>query len=224
MIVGKKKYAIIGNIIFYKERYIERLSREAKSGWYLQKLTLFGISIFTRGEPQELEFAIDVCRGTKEEKEAYLEIYEDSGWTCFHTFLKKYYFFYAPLGTAPIYSDENSFKENMYQEWRRALVLPALLFPIGLWLTYFSFKQNSHHSVLDFFSGFFSGMFTTLLIAMLIKISIKLFLYRNNSKQYMDPNGFSKSQNFVKQTIFYMIITVPTVVCFIYLFIKIVIH
>ena len=101
------KYVMSGGLALSEEKDMKKLSELAKEGWLLESFDIVRLSYKLRkGEPENIVYYFDYNEDKKDE-DAYLELFEESDWELVCS-LEGYYFFKAPEGTAPIYTDKES--------------------------------------------------------------------------------------------------------------------
>lgn len=114
----KRKYSISLNVGFYPEKEMLRLQEKKRQGWQFLKMNRLGILSFQACEPSEKLFAVDFFTGKPAEVAEYLEFYEASGWKAISSYRHKYFYFMADPGTPLIFSDQKSYQERIFAEWR----------------------------------------------------------------------------------------------------------
>lgn len=110
-----RKSFMSGGLAFSEEEDMQKLSDLAKEGWILDSFKNLSYQL-KKSEPQDVIYCYDF-NNDKEDLQSYFEIFEDSDWE--HVCSSDaYHFFKAPVGTAPIYTDEytRSLKyKNLYK-------------------------------------------------------------------------------------------------------------
>lgn len=116
-----KKYVMMGGFAFSDNSDMKKLKKLAKKGWLLKGSKYLSYEL-EKGEPQDLDFAVDY---RDELDEDYLMAFEKSGWKL-ELSIENVHIFSAKEGTPPIYTDLDSEIEKLrYQEL--ALKKPALI-------------------------------------------------------------------------------------------------
>lgn len=101
-----RKYVLMGGFAFSENSDMEKLKNLAKQGWILDGVSLPLLSYrFKKGEPQNLDFAVDY---QKEVDEEYFQLFESAGWKHELSLSDDIHLFSAPEGTKPIYTDRYS--------------------------------------------------------------------------------------------------------------------
>lgn len=102
----KTKYLMLGGYAFSENSDMKKLKKLAKEGWILDGVSLPILSYrLIKGEPQDLDFAIDYQKNVDED---YFALFESAGWKHELTMGDEIHLFSAPEGTKPIYSDKPS--------------------------------------------------------------------------------------------------------------------
>lgn len=112
-----KKYKRIINmgLAFDEDRAMVKLSKMAKKGWILSKMSLFNYKL-VEGEPKELIYSMDFKKIDDNDKE-YFELFEKSGWNHMCSY-DAFHFFSAAPGTVPIYTDKENYLSK-YSETKK---------------------------------------------------------------------------------------------------------
>ena len=151
----KSKYIVSGGIAFSEKKDLKILKKYAAKGWIAKRYKGMGYEL-EEGEPEIVDYSIDVRNLTPEDEEEYFAMFEFAGWqhVCsnYNTHLFK-----APVGTTPIYSDTTSKSEKLLR--LRKSIMPAM------WLTVCL-------TVMSYFAMFFSGG----IIEQVLKILFYLFI------------------------------------------------
>ncbi|WP_227396142.1 DUF2812 domain-containing protein [Jeotgalibacillus aurantiacus] len=108
----KRRYIMSGGLAFSEEKDMMKLSRLSKKGWVFDRFTFMGY-ILKKGEPQELQFAIDYRSNPDEE---YFELFREAGWTHVGSQANYIHLFTAQPGVTPIYTDRPSTLEKYSNE------------------------------------------------------------------------------------------------------------
>lgn len=121
----KTKYIVSGGIAFSEKKDLKILKKYAAKGWIAKRYKAMGYEL-EKGEPEIIDYSIDVRRLAPEDEEEYFAMFEFAGWqhvcSSYDTHLFK-----APVGTTPIYSDTTSKSEKLLR--LRKSIMPAT------WLT-----------------------------------------------------------------------------------------
>lgn len=116
-----KKYVMMGGFAFSDKTDMKKLKKLAKKGWLLSGSKFLWYQL-EKGEPQDLDFAVDY---REELDEDYLLAFEKSGWKL-ELSIANVHVFSAKEGTRPIYTDNDSEIEKLkYQEL--SLKKPAII-------------------------------------------------------------------------------------------------
>ena len=121
----KKKYKYILNmgLAFDEERLIKRLSKMAKEGWILQKMTLFRYKL-VKGQPKDIVYSMDYNKLDKNDTE-YFQLFENSGWQHMCSY-GPFHFFSASPGSIPLYTDKENYL-NKYTNPRKVYKNTAVI-------------------------------------------------------------------------------------------------
>lgn len=111
----KYKYILNMGLAFDEERVIKKLSRMAKEGWILKKMTLFRYKL-VKGQPKDIVYSMDNKELDKNDDE-YFQLFENSGWQHMCSY-DTFHFFSAPPGTVPLYTDKENYL-NKYSNYRK---------------------------------------------------------------------------------------------------------
>ncbi|HEY4623043.1 MAG TPA: DUF2812 domain-containing protein [Solibacillus sp.] len=121
----KTKYIVSGGIAFSEKKDLKILKKYAAKGWIAKRYKAMSYEL-EKGEPEIIDYSIDVRRLAPEDEEEYFAMFEFAGWqhvcSSYDTHLFK-----APVGTTPIYSDTTSKSEKLLR--LRKSIMPAM------WLT-----------------------------------------------------------------------------------------
>lgn len=102
----KTKYFTSGGIAFSEKGDLKRLKKLAKKGWNVKRYKGMGYEL-EKGEPELVDFSIDIHHLAEGDEDEYFAMFEFAGWehvcSSYHTHLFK-----APVGTEPIYSDSET--------------------------------------------------------------------------------------------------------------------
>ena len=96
--------------IFHHEKEEEYLRQMHKKGWRFVRVSGFGSYHFEECEPQDVIYQLDYAPQRKKEKEAYVQMFADCGWTYLQDYAG-YSYFCKPKdekGEEAIFSDEVS--------------------------------------------------------------------------------------------------------------------
>jgi len=121
LLMSKGRYAyLFGNGLAFFERKDMRMCEEmALQGYSLVNVNGSGFYKFERTAPQEMIYAVDYSDVKKNSKQfdEYLEIFKAGGWehVCGDRLM---FFFRAPKGTTPIYTDNENLAHK-YERMRR---------------------------------------------------------------------------------------------------------
>ena len=115
----------MGGFAFSDKTDMKKLKKLAKKGWLLKGSKYLSYEL-EKGEPQDLDFAVDY---RDELDEDYLMTFEKSGWKL-ELSIENVHVFSAKEGTPPIYTDIDSEIEKLrYQElaFKKPAMISALL-------------------------------------------------------------------------------------------------
>lgn len=99
----------------------------AKKGYFLEKVTLLGTYHFKKAQPRNMVYRIDFNPQKKEDRESYLQMFEDSGWDYIQDLNEFSYFCKEADGeNDEIYSDAQS-RIEMLERINRRKMLPILV-------------------------------------------------------------------------------------------------
>ncbi|MFW6264704.1 MAG: DUF2812 domain-containing protein [Bacillota bacterium] len=118
----KYKYKMMGGFAFSEKSDMEKLKSLAKKGWILDGSTFIWYR-FKKGEPQDLDFAVDYH---SEADDDYFAIFENAGWTHVLSVTDEIHIFLAPEGTKPIYTDPITESEK-YKSSLKQLKKPSII-------------------------------------------------------------------------------------------------
>ncbi|WYP26755.1 DUF2812 domain-containing protein [Alkalihalobacillus sp. FSL W8-0930] len=126
------KYIMSEGLAFGEETDMKKLQLKSKEGWHLEKFAFMGYTL-KKGEPAEYIYNIDYRELADEEKDEYLNLFTEAGWT--HVLSSQgMHFFRAAPGTKPIYTDMGTIAEKHHNLGKS--LLPITI--ITLLLTIFS--------------------------------------------------------------------------------------
>ena len=120
-----KKYVMMGGFAFSDNTDMIKLKKLAKKGWLLKGAKFLSYEL-EKGEPQDLDFAVDYRDDLDED---YLMTFEKSGWKL-ELSIAHVHIFSAKEGTPPIYTDNDSVDEKLkYQEmtFKKPAMISSLL-------------------------------------------------------------------------------------------------
>ncbi|WP_029270971.1 DUF2812 domain-containing protein [Virgibacillus alimentarius] len=109
------KYVSSGGLAFSEEKDMKKLSKYAKKGWILEGFAPFGYRL-QKGEPATIQYSLDYQMDADEDYFAY---FEAAGWSHVCSSGNSIHLFYAPVGTAPIYSDKETMIEKYETEKKK---------------------------------------------------------------------------------------------------------
>ncbi len=125
-----KKYVMMGGFAFSDKTDMIKLKKLAKKGWLLKGSKYLSYEL-EKGEPQDLDFAVDY---RDELDEDYLMTFEKAGWKL-ELSIEHVHVFSAKEGTPPIYTDTDSEVEKLqYQEgaFKKPAMISSLLLVVFL--------------------------------------------------------------------------------------------
>lgn len=104
------RYIMSEGLAFGEETDMKKLQLKSKEGWHLEKFAFMGYTL-KKGEPAEYIYNIDYRELEDEEKDEYLNLFAEAGWT--HVLSSQgMHFFRAAPGTKPIFTDQESIAEK----------------------------------------------------------------------------------------------------------------
>ncbi len=144
---------------FSEQKMLHKLSRLAAQGWMLESMTTLSFQL-KKQEPEEVQFAMD-CPAQVKDREEYLDLFEQSGWTlvCEHA---GFYLFKAPKNARPIHTDKTLLAERRRLGKRQAWLLLAIGVA-GLMLSVCCMKLYALGMLLGMLFGALFGMSAVLL-------------------------------------------------------------
>ncbi|OMP66016.1 DUF2812 domain-containing protein [Domibacillus epiphyticus] len=116
MEVKKFKLFLASNV----EKEAEWLTDMSKKGLHFKKYR-FGFYFFDENHDESYVYQIDFRETKKENREDYLQLYEDSGWEYVDSFINIFHYFRTPADKPhikKIYSDRESTKEAFQRMFR----------------------------------------------------------------------------------------------------------
>ncbi|MBQ0066553.1 MAG: DUF2812 domain-containing protein [Firmicutes bacterium] len=103
------------------------LSDMAKKGYLFERVTIFGAYHFKKSEPTNMIYRLDFNPQKKENRDSYLQMYRDYGWTYLQDLNDYSYFCKEEDGTDDeIFNDNESRMEMMERIYKRKM-LPILV-------------------------------------------------------------------------------------------------
>ncbi|MEG0440473.1 MAG: DUF2812 domain-containing protein [Solibacillus sp.] len=125
----KTKYFTSGGIAFSEKGDLTRLKKFASKGWNVKGYKGMGYEL-EKGEPEEVDFSIDIHHLAEGDEDEYFAMFEYAGWehvcTNNHT---NTHLFKAPVGTEPIYSDKETKVEKLLR--LQNSIMPAVWITVG---------------------------------------------------------------------------------------------
>ncbi len=129
----KTKYIVSGGIAFSEKKDLKQLKKFAAQGWLVKRYKGMGYEL-ELGEPEIVDYSIDIRQLSPDEEDEYFAMFEFAGWehvcSSYDTHLFK-----ASVGTKPIYSDSKTKAEKLLRLQKS--ITPALW--IGVILTVISY-------------------------------------------------------------------------------------
>ncbi|WP_058300573.1 DUF2812 domain-containing protein [Gorillibacterium timonense] len=111
-------------LAFAEESEMRKLSQLAAQGWLFESFAFLGFRL-RRGEPQMLEYCLDMHSVDKGDLEEYWETFRSAGWKPICSSSGMHIFSAAP-GTKPIYSERTTHREK-YKRMSRVTGWSALI-------------------------------------------------------------------------------------------------
>lgn len=209
----KHKYSYTSGVAFYSEKEMLRLQKWRRNGWQFVKMNRLGFLVFQPSEPAEKLFAVDFFSGKPVELNEYLEFYEASGWKVISNYRGKYFYFMAEPGTPLLFSDQTSYQERIFAEWRWLLrqsiwiPLVGLAMLIGNIFLKQAITPFLSADLADFIVGFVIGVGSILLITPILYLLTILFMqirYGNRADFYQHPEKLAQKQRIGRDMLFLM--------------------
>lgn len=152
----------------------------ANQGFHLVKLNNFGQYFFRTGEPVDTVYRLDYQSGSKKEKDAYLQLFKDSGWEYVGTQSGWQYFRKTVTSGEPdeIFTDTTS----KIEKYQRQIGGMGILFPIYLVLMMnIDIEPNSAFGEVVKLIGF---AFVVIFLLVFLKLAMRIdHLKKQNIKQ-----------------------------------------
>ncbi|MED4534303.1 DUF2812 domain-containing protein [Metabacillus fastidiosus] len=98
------KYVPSGGLAFYEEKEMKKLSKLAKEGWVLESFAFLGYKL-RKIESQDIDYSVDYQKNPDDD---YFTYFETAGWSHICSAGNEIHIFSAPVGTKPIYSDQET--------------------------------------------------------------------------------------------------------------------
>lgn len=117
------KYKMSGGLVLSEEKDMNKLSKLATEGWILESFEKLSYKL-RKDEPEDVVYCVDFNEDKDDEK-SYLELFENTPWE-YVCSCEGYYFFKAPVGTKPIYTDKTSKSlkyEVLYKSIKKEIVV-----------------------------------------------------------------------------------------------------
>ena len=131
-----RKRVMCGGLAFSDCEDMEMLHQYAKEGWVFEKFR--GMCyILQKQEPVNRIFSYDMQKLKEDEKEAYFQLFENSGWHIINPEGKDVYFFWAEEGCVPLHSEVETRMEGYRSTlhiFAGALVIGCLCLLSLLWI------------------------------------------------------------------------------------------
>ena len=131
-----RKRVMCGGLAFSDCEDMEMLHQYAKEGWVFEKFR--GMCyILQKQEPVNRIFSYDMQKLKEDEKEAYFQLFENSGWHIINPQGKGVYFFWAEEGCVPLHSEVETRMEGYRSTlhiFAGALVIGCLCLLSLLWI------------------------------------------------------------------------------------------
>ena len=130
-----RKRVMCGGLAFSDCEDMEMLHQYAKEGWVFEKFR--GMCyILQKQEPVNRIFSYDMQKLKEDEKEAYFQLFENSGWHIINPEGNDVYFFWAEEGCVPLHSEVETRMEGYRSTlhiFAGALVIGCLCLLSLLW-------------------------------------------------------------------------------------------
>ena len=141
-----------------EEAWLEEMSAQ---GWHLVSASIPGNYLFEKGEPHDFVYRLDFQYQSNQDREAYLQLFQDAGWELVGQMNTWYYFrkLRQPGETPEIFTD----RESKIAKYQRVLGIMIIFFPI--WIVLFTRIPIERY-------GFFS-----MLLGLLYLVLMLLFSY-----------------------------------------------
>lgn len=105
-----RKYMMSEGLAFAEDKDMYKLQQNSAKGWHVQGFKFMGY-LLEKGEPADYIYNIDYRVLKDSEKEEYVELFSQSGWSHVTSHIDTH-IFRAPPGTKPIYSDQETVAEK----------------------------------------------------------------------------------------------------------------
>lgn len=153
----KTKYFTSGGIAFSENSDLKRLKKFASKGWNVKRYKGMGYEL-EKGEPELVDFSIDIHHLSKGDEDEYFAMFEYAGWehVCSSN---NTHLFKASIGTEPIYSDRETKAEKLLRLQKS--ILPAVWITVCL-------------TVITYILMLFSGGAISLVFEVVFVISLML--------------------------------------------------
>lgn len=116
------KYVMCGGLAFTEEKDMKKLSKLAKEGWILDSFKYLSYRL-VKSKPEDIMYCVDYnC--DKNDLSSYFEMFDESKWKYVCSY-DGFHFFKAPVGTQPIYSDNDTLSlkyKNIYKDLSKASI------------------------------------------------------------------------------------------------------
>ena len=142
--------------IFNHEAEEKYLREQHKAGWKFVKVTGFGTYHFEKCEPQDMIYQLDYNQEGLKNKEEYIQMFEDCGWTYLQEFAG-YSYFCKPAsemdGEEEIFCDESSRLAMLERVYKGRLVPLLVIFSACLLPQYILNLVNGRYLLATFMGG-----------------------------------------------------------------------
>lgn len=148
--MSKTRYVLSGGLAFTEEKDMRKLSQWAEKGWLLESFAFLGYTL-RKGEPQALQYAMDIQDLNKADREDYYDIFRAGGWEPVCSSGNTIHIFKAKLGTQPIHSDN----DTLYEKYRggtkplKSIFIVLALVAITSWIIQYSSKMLAWSGVIS---------------------------------------------------------------------------
>lgn len=114
-----KKYILCGGLAFSDNKDMELLHMYALEGWIFREIKFGVFYVLHKEAPSNLIFSYDIQKVKPEDKDDYLALFKEGGWTSIGKWDSSLHFFCAKEKTTPLHS-ERAIRNEQYH-----LLLPV---------------------------------------------------------------------------------------------------
>ncbi|EHJ7846375.1 DUF2812 domain-containing protein [[Clostridium] innocuum] len=210
-----RKRVMCGGLAFSDCEDMEMLHQYAREGWVFQEFR--GMCyILQRQAPVKRIFSYDMQKLKEDEKEAYFQLFENSGWHIINPEGKEIYFFWAEEGNVPLHSEVETRMEGYRSTlhiFTGALVIGSLCLLSLLWV------KSSIVSMILLLTGSILGAVGLLMVAGILqrmrkrRLRIVNLTFRKGAVLFVSGVGLLFVSRFVQATDMYNLLLILGTVC-----------